>query len=94
MPSCYIFLCHFTNAMPDEFLLAKPWNVVTMKMCKQVIIFPTNQMNLTARSRQRGVTIVEYAVGAAMVAGAVLVAFGALGIQISNVLNTNVVGIG
>lgn len=80
--------------MHDELLIAKPWNVVNMKMCKQVIKFPKNQINLTGRSSQRGVTIVEYAVGAAMVAGAVLVGFGALGIQISNVLNTIVVGIG
>ena len=46
------------------------------------------------RSRQRGITIVEYAVGAALIAAAVLVAFGALGNQISLVLNNIATAIG
>ena len=44
--------------------------------------------------KQRGITIVEYAVGGALIASAVVAAFGALGNQIALVLNNIVIGIG
>ena len=49
---------------------------------------------IVKRSNQRGITIVEYAVGGALIAAAVLVAFGALGNQIGLVLSNIATGIG
>lgn len=65
-----------------------------MRVYKRVLNYSKYWKNTVSRSCQRGMTIVEYAVGAALVAAAVLVAFGALGNQISLFLSNMVVSIG
>ena len=52
------------------------------------------QNRLKLPQKQRGSTIVEYAVGGALIASAVVAAFGALGNQVALVLNNIVAGIG
>lgn len=65
-----------------------------MEICKRVLNFRKKQKCTVSLYSQRGMTIVEYAVAGALVAAALLVAFGALGNQVGFVLNNIVIGIG